>query len=183
MRTTKRLVAVALLALMLASQTACPKGEKLAGYAEDVVEALNLSLPLLEQAGVNVAKVKIAVGIGNQLVAALKAGQSDSAVDLTAKLISAFELIVTDVNTIPMSQSLRTKILVGLAAGQIALRIIARNLEESKPAGVLTVNSETAKIKTYAAKPKWRCRSSQTGRFAEMSFCKQHPDVSIVETY
>lgn len=179
MKRMKRAAAVVCLALTLAFMTGCPQSEKLAGYASDVVEALNLSLPLLQQAGVNTGKIQTAITIGNQLVTAFKANQKDSAVDLTSKLITAFEGIVTDVNTIPMNQATRTRILVGLAVGQIALRIIARNLQSSAPAGVQDVTP----ISTMAAKKQWRCRSSVSGRFEKMDVCKKSPSTTTVETY
>lgn len=179
MNLNRKFVASLLMAVMVCALTGCPESKKLAPFAEDVVEGLSLSLPLLEQAGVDVAKVRTAIDLGRKLVIALKSEGGGDPVNLVDQLIGKFDLIVGEVNKLPISQANRTKILVGLAVSQIALRIIARNIEAKAPEGV----QEVSNIKVFAAKPKWRCRSSQTGRFAEMKFCREHPDVSVVETY
>lgn len=178
----QRMTLVALaLALVLVSQTAftCSRRDMIS-YAGDVVSALTDALPLLTQGGVQTAKIQQAITIGNQLVTAFRDNQDASALQLTSALITQFQSIADDAGLIPNPMT-RTRILVTLALGNVALHYISNHIHSEVPSGVLSASPALVVIRMEARKPIWRCRSSQTGKFSPMSYCKQHPDVSTVE--
>jgi hypothetical protein len=176
-------IVTALLMAMLVTQTACPKKGELASYARDVVSALNDTVPILENAGLDAAKLRQAVDIGNRLVSAFESNQSADAISLTSALVTAFEGIVSDTGAIKDPRT-RTLVLVALATGNVALHYIANHLPDNATAsGPLKGSSDARNVLQFKKKPRWRCRSSQTGRFEDMGYCKAHPDVSQVETF
>lgn len=175
----RKLFIVPILLALLLTQLACPEGKKLAPYAEDIVESLNASLPLLAPYPELSVRVVNAVTIGRQLVTALKSEGGGDAGNLVDSLITHFDQIVSQVNSLPIPQERKNQILLGLIGARIALGVISRNIAEKAPEGV----QQVSKVREFSKRKLWRCRSSQTGRFAEMSFCKAHPDVSVIETY
>ncbi len=188
MQAIKPVLGLVLLVAMVLSQTACPQGQKLAPYAEDFVESLSLSLPLLAPYPEIAQKAATTVNIGRQLVTALKSENGGDAGNIVESLISHFDQIVMEVNTLPVSQERKNQILLGLVGARIALGIIARNITKevvaaAGPQPKRSTAVRISRIQEFSKRKNWRCRSSQSGRFAPMSFCKAHPDVSVVETY
>jgi len=180
----KRLVIPILITAMLLTQTACPSKQSMLSWSEKAVSGLTKALPMLENAGVNGAKIREAVQIGNQLVAAFKANDNESALGLTSTFITAFEGIVTDTERVS-NPATRTTILVVLSIVDLAIRYIADELAEDVPrmSPGLRGAPGVAKLARYREKKKWRCRNASSGRFEKMDFCRQNPASSVVETY
>lgn len=172
-----------LVAVMAFGQLACDKN-KMVSYAGDVVSALTDASPLLVQAGVDTIKLDKAVGIANQLVQAFKNNDTSGAVNLTSVLITQFQIIAGDASNVS-NPATRTRILVALALGNVALHYISNHIvteAASVPAGRRGAPALSV-IRQEAERPIWRCRSSKTGRFEKMAECRAHPDTTQVERF
>ncbi len=186
-RTATAIGLMVVLAMSLATQTACDKGTLVAN-AKRVNSALREVQPILVANGINSNRLTEAMNLSEQLVRAFEASDSTNALSLTSELITAFNgLVAQDVVRIS-NPTTRTIVLVGLAVGNIALRNIADALAEqatNRPmAGPMGASGRhAAVVQAFRTKKKWRCRSSITGRFAKMSVCKSDPSHTTVETY
>jgi hypothetical protein len=160
--------------------------------AKDVGPYLHAGLAGLKDAraifignGVSTKKLDLAIQTGEVALAAFDAGGTNT-VELIANFITVFESVVSDASLISNPQT-RTKILVMLSIADVALHTVAEILknEEPKPSnavfrGAVSRDSRDA-ILAFDKKPKFRCRSSVSGRFVKMEVCKAHPDITVVE--
>ena len=167
------------------TQTACPKPDKdtIVSWGNKAVDGLEKAKPMLVNAGINPTQIDGAITIGRRFLAAAEANDSSSTVGLASSFISAFEGVVADTERIT-NPTTRTIILVVLTVVNAALHKIADELakqEPNLPAGMRGA-PPVMKIRQFKAKKQWRCRNSQTGQYATMKFCEQHPDISQVET-
>lgn len=170
---------------LVLTQTACPWSKTdMVTWSNRAVNGLEKALPLLRNAGINVAKVEEAIGIGRQLAAAFEANNNESAIGLTSSLITAFGGIVTETQRIT-NPATRTLILAGLAIVDLALHEISDSLaqHEAKLSAGRRSAPAVRKISQYRAKKRWACRNSGTGRFEKMEFCEKNPATSTVETF
>jgi hypothetical protein len=165
-------------------------------YSHTTVTALTDVVPLLKANNISTVKFEKAIDIGDRLVTAFENSQNSAALDLTSALITAFEEIVAEVDLIK-DQRVKTVVLVGLAAGHIALTHLADLMDDtiaqvesgrfSVPGVMSWQNPQTdaakATIKAFKKKKQWRCKNATTGRFEKMEFCKLNPETSYVVTF
>jgi hypothetical protein len=178
-------VLTAVLIVALLTQTACPKPNttELASYGRDVVSALNDTIPILQNAGLDASKLREAVNVGNRLVTALESNQTADAITLTSALITAFEDIVASTNAI-QNQRTRTLILAGLAIGNVALHYIANHLPNNAVvSGPLKGSADAQKVVQFKQQKQWRCKNAVNGHFEKIEFCKLNPATSYVVTF
>lgn len=186
---------VVLLGGVVITQTACPGDkeprDKIYSWATEAVAIAREIVPLFESAGHSSPFVTQAITAGDLLVTALNEHRDGDALEQAAAFIDATDGIVRDVLKI-QDPGKRTLILATLAGARIALRHISEQLKEVEESGVVVSdgprrstrpNAALAKVRAFRTSKNFRCRSSQTGRFQSMSYCKAHPDVSQVETY
>jgi hypothetical protein len=157
---------------------ACSKASTLS-WSKEGVSALQEAQPLLVAAGLPADKITTAIEWGNKLVAKLEDPSSTPAdpASLARGVITAFQDVVAQTNLIKDQQK-KVVVLAILGIANIALHHIADAV--LTPTSGVALDPVVGKFK--AAKP-WRCRSSQTGKFEKMSFCKNNPAVSVVEAY
>lgn len=178
------------LLVTIATQTACEKGTLVAN-AKRVSTALKEAAPILTINGVSTARLTETIATTDALIAQLEGGGTNPATTLetVSTLISQFNALVAQDVVRITNPATRTIVLVGLAVGNIALRNIADALAEEVAKLPATggmsagMDHNAAVIRTFRAKPKWRCRNASSGRFAKMDYCKQFPANSVVETY
>lgn len=178
--TVSTVVPLVAVSALVVSQSACDKGTMLS-WSKKAVSALEKVSPTLTGAGINVALITEAIRNGKLLIAAFEANNNESAIGYTDTFITAFEAIVVDTERItnPLTRTLALAI---MAVVDEAIHFIADNLNvPDLPVGMRGSPAVT-KIKQYGAKKAWNCRNSQTGRYEKMSFCKDNPAGSTVET-
>lgn len=178
MRLVKRSAIALVIALSLLS-TACPKKDNLVFWGEQVVGAATDAIPILTAAGVSTVKAEQFRDYGNKLVLAIKANDG-TALGYAASCIDLLEQVANDAKLIT-DPARRTTVLVILAVAEVALHHIANALPAPQ-AGRMSAGRSATTIQNFKAKKAWRCRSSQTGRYAKMDYCRAHPDVTTVET-
>jgi hypothetical protein len=186
------------MALVFVSLAAKCDGNKYSPYVKTGVRGLVTAEKIFAANGLSTAKFDPAIKIGNAAVTGLDSGATN-ALDRVADFIDAFESITADAELIK-DQNTRTLVLVGMAVGSEALHELADQLKKdavgsqdseagSRPAKARTAVAIAAesnggrRMAAFAAKPRWRCRNSINGQFAQMTFCKEHPDTSTVERF
>jgi hypothetical protein len=199
-----RIIPAVVLSIVLSSlvitQTACPGSaekptrDEIYSWATEAVGIAREIVPIFESAGYSSHYVGEAIGAGDLLVTALNAHKDADALEQAAAMIDATNGIISDVINI-QDQTKRTLILATLAGARIALRHISEKLKDVEDSGAVVAggggmkgarrggNTALAKVRAFRTSKNFRCRSSQSGRWVEMSYCKAHPDVSQVETY
>lgn len=190
MRSTKRFVTYFLLAAICAlplTQTACSPTE-MAKQARRVSSGLKKALPYIEKYGISTTRITIGIDVADRLVIAPEKNDSAGALELTETLINEFNAIIDeDVIKIPDGKT-RTIVLVGLEVANAALHFLADGISaEAAKVPVGDARSGAARqlgtVQQFRRKSSWRCRSSQSGRFMKMDYCKMHPDVSQIDTF
>lgn len=186
MQLLRKTAAIGVLASLLLLTTACPQKGDVLPWAREVVAGLKDAQNIFTANGYNLSKLNTAIDLGNQLITELEKpddpATQENKVRLVANLIGRFEELVSESNRIN-DPKIRTIVLVTLAISNAALRRIADKLDDVPVSVMRTASPQIANIRRFKERPLWRCRSSQSGRFAAMKFCEQHPDVSQVETY
>lgn len=119
------------------------------------------------------------------LAQAFEQHDNTTALEKAAAITRSLEqLIAVDSKLIP--QGKRTLVLALLAAADIAISEIANHTQKEADAPTKVVLSRSADAQVmikYAAKPRLQCRSSITGRFEKMDYCKANPNNSTVERH
>lgn len=174
----KQIISLALMGCLvyISAGFACSKATTLS-FTKDAVSFLQEAEPLLVQVGLPDGKIKTAIEYGTKLITALETNSTDTK-PLAEKLVAAFEEVVTQTNLI-QDQKKKTLILAILGLTNIALHHVLDNIT-STPTGAQGAGPALMKFK---AKPVWKCRNAQSGRYEKMEFCKAHPDVTVVETH
>jgi hypothetical protein len=173
----RQLVALLLIANIAywGSGFACSKASTLS-WSREVVSALREAGPLLQSLGVPLDKLNVAISAGDSLVAALENPSSNTDTKaLASNLIHAFEEVVAQTDVIGDANR-KTLILAILGIADIALHHIVDSIPPTN-----AVAASPAVLKFKASKV-WQCRDAKTGKYQKMSFCKDHPDISVVET-
>jgi hypothetical protein len=174
----RRLTAIGLaMALIYTTYGFACSRQSMLGAARDVVSALNDISPLLQQAGVSTAKLTQAISIANQLVTSFENNQDADTVALTSSLITAFNALAAESELIT-NQHTRTLVIVSLGIANVALHYIANHVERTA-SGRLGANHV---IPRFNKQKVWACRDAQSGQYRKMSYCRAHPDVTVVET-
>jgi hypothetical protein len=185
MRLLRQLALLPLIIAIVVSQTACPEKQTALTISKEVTAALGDTITIFQANGLSVARLQEAQALSSQLVAVLESTDTDggNAATIVAGLITKFTQLVAESEQIADPRT-RTIVLVSLAVTNILLRRLADKIDDP-PVAVRPSATGTRAVRTvteFRARPKWRCRNSQTGRFEKMEFCKKHPDVSQVET-
>lgn len=180
------LALAAVLSFALVTQLACNTPD-LVKNARRVSTALKAVVPIFSANGIGTMRLAVAIDIADRLITAFETNNNAAALELTSALITEFNALVSQDVVRITNPATRTIVLVGLAVANIALHQISDALAE-QPAGVLrrADPSSAQKVQTIVAfgqRKNWRCRNASSGKFAPMSFCKQFPANSVVETY
>lgn len=171
-----------------ASPTATQTPNKYVPYVRTALNVLSIVIPIAKSQGYDTSKYEIALKVGNQLLPALENNSPDM-IERVSGFIEAFENVANDVELIPNPVT-RTIILATLAAGNSALHSLADMLKKNEAIAMrprargATPSSNDAAIRSivaFSGKKIWRCRDAKSGRFLEMSVCKERPDSTVVE--
>ena len=180
--------AILLMVAVVLTQTACPNNQSIeqiktdAGkIAKQVVGGLNDTIPIFQANGLDASQLIRARDYGNQLISKLESTDGENSGPLLTSLINTFSGIVAQTEII-RDPKVRTIVLVSLAVANIALRRLADKLDDAEAVVGRGASPDLTTARAFKARKPWRCRNSQTGRYATMDFCKGHPDISQVET-
>lgn len=157
-----------------------------AKYTRIATDAVESTEAIFSANGLPVVNLQKVVAAGRAAQRAFESGASN-ALDLLSAFISSYEdWIASDVDLIK-DQRTRTIVLVALSVGNIALHALVDMLDQGTPATIRTAampsSNTLATLENFRAKPRWRCRSSISGRFEKMDYCKANPATSQVEHY
>jgi hypothetical protein len=174
------------LGAIVITQTACPSSQSIAQIAGEVYKYSNAAIVIFESNGQSTTRLIQVRDMAGKVRDAFNAGDNTSAVDYARQLIMLFNLLTDDAKAI-QNPTTRTIILVALFIVNEKLTDLANKVaavpETVKVAASRRNSSAVNTIEAFRAKKNWRCRSSQTGQFAKMEYCKAHPDVSVIEIY
>lgn len=190
MKVLTRTVLSLVLATTILFQMAC--GFNFASAANTVSDAANEAIPVVQslidshtcQCSQVIARLNDVRDDSAALSTAFSSGDNTTAIAKAASVTRALEtLISTDSQLLPANK--RTLFLAILAAADIAIHEIAAHVQQQAPTITKSArtNADVQVMVQYAAKPKLRARSSQTGKFVSFSYAKAHPDVTQVERY
>lgn len=189
-----KVMAFALIAALLLMTTGCPTPKNGSGqnkytpYIKTGVRVLGKTKTIFAANGLSIDKLDLAIKGGNAAVAALESSASNS-LELIANFIDAFDAIAAYAAASIKNQTTRMIVMVGLAVGSEALHDLADQMKKdgAQQTGVRAMamrrSSGAQRISAFATKPRWQCRNSINGQYAEMKYCEEHPDTSTVERH
>lgn len=118
--------------------------------------------------------------------AAEAAGDNTTALDKAASVTRIIEALI-DIDTKLLPAGKQTLVRALLAVADLAIREIVDHLQSMSKAMRVVVsrgaNRSAQVMQDYAKKARLQCRSSVSGKFEKMSFCKSNPTTSTVERY
>jgi hypothetical protein len=192
LRLRSHAVAMVLVVIVM-FQLACPKQSieevrtEAGKIAKEVVGGLNDTIPIFQANGLDITQLVRARDYGQQLITALETTDGSGSGPLLTSLINTFSGIIASTDVIS-DPRVRTIVLVSLAVANIALRRLADKLDDAIATvgaggmGAAAGSADARTARAFKRRPAWRCRNSQTGRFATMDFCRAYPAISQVET-
>lgn len=168
---------------IVVSQTACPQSKTLADYSHKVVRGLNVAIPIFESNGQDTALLIKARDLAFKAEMAFQKNNNASGAATITDLVAVFDIeIMAQVNRIT-NPTVRTIVLVGLAVANDQLHELLDKLDEmsaNAPSEIKGMNKSA--VSAFKNKGRWKCRNSENGQYASMSYCKEHPATSEVET-
>lgn len=173
MRQLRRTGYALLLATLLVLNTACPKKATVVSIAEDVVAAAEEFLPVAESAGVPTGNIKTFLKFSKLGLAAIKTDDG-TALGHYEVAFTALRAVVGDVAVIkdPLKRTL------ALALVGIIDRTLHKLVDQLPPSTPGLTGSSITEFRKHKV---WRCRSSVTGQFKKLEFCKANPATTTVE--
>jgi hypothetical protein len=140
-----------------------------------VTSSVKRAIPLLQAEGISVKNADEVL----RLITLFDADPQAATLDA---LTLAFDGLTADAREIA-NPTKRTVVLVVLVGANIALQAMAEEyIKKVSVTAAMSVGAQDNNLRGFASREKWQCRSSQTGRYVPMSYCKEHPDVSTVES-
>lgn len=145
-------------------------------YAKDIHQAFVAAGPLIAQLKPNLkSKWDKGTVIAGHIITAVEATNETEVSKLLVELIPIFTEVAAEFTD-------NTKVLVVLLLADIGLRFFANHYKVTSEVSGRSASAGGARVRAFANRPKWRCRSAASGRFVKMDFCRAFPDKSVVET-